>query len=93
MFTRSARIYDAIYGGKDYAAASRRVHEHVQRVAPGARDLLDLGCGTGRHLEHLRDHYAVEGLDLSPELLAVARERTAPAAVAAALRPIYDGGR
>ena len=25
--------------------------------------------------------------------LAVARERTAPAAVAAALRPIYDGGR
>ena len=25
--------------------------------------------------------------------LAVARERTAPAVVAAALRPIYDGGR
>ena len=75
MFTRSARIYDAIYGGKDYTAAARRVHEHVQRLAPGARDLLDVGCGTGRHLEHLRDHYAVEGLDLSPELLAVARER------------------
>ena len=75
MFTRSARIYDAIYGGQDYAAAGRRVQEHIQRLAPEARDLLDVGCGTGRHLEHLRDHYAVEGLDLSPELLAVARER------------------
>ena len=75
MYTRSARIYDAIYGGQDCAAGARLVHEHIQRLAPGARDLLDVGCGTGRHLEHLRGHYAVEGLDLSPELLAVARER------------------
>jgi SAM-dependent methyltransferase len=75
MYTRSARIYDAIYGGQDCAATARRMHEHIQRLAPGARDLLDVGCGTGRHLEHLREHYAVEGLDLNTELLAVARER------------------
>jgi SAM-dependent methyltransferase len=75
MFTRSARIYDAIYGGQDCAAGARQVDEHIRRLAPGARDMLDVGCGTGRHLEHLRGHYAVEGLDLNPELLAVARER------------------
>ena len=75
MYIRSARIYDAIYGGLDYSGSARRVDEHIQRLAPGARDLLDVGCGTGRHLERLREHYAVEGLDLNDELLTMARRR------------------
>ena len=32
-------------------------------------------CGTGRHLEYLRDRYDVEGLDISLELLTIARQR------------------
>jgi SAM-dependent methyltransferase len=75
MFTRSARFYDAIYEFKDYAAESERVHELIQERNPGARSLLDVACGTGQHLEHLSNHYAVEGLDLDDELLAVARDR------------------
>ena len=38
-------------------------------------DLLDVACGTTRHLEYLKDRYKVEGLDLSHELLAIARQR------------------
>jgi SAM-dependent methyltransferase len=74
MFTRSAQFYDAIYSFKDYAAEAARIHEVVtaQLRAPG-NDLLDVGCGTGRHLVHLRDHYRVEGVDLDAELLALAR--------------------
>lgn len=75
MFTESAQIYDTIYGFKDYAAASSTVHELIQQHAPRAGTLLDVGCGTGKHLEHLRSHYEVEGMDLNPDLLAVARER------------------
>jgi ubiquinone/menaquinone biosynthesis C-methylase UbiE len=37
--------------------------------------LLDVACGTGRHLEFLREHYAVMGLDLEPGLLDLARQR------------------
>jgi ubiquinone/menaquinone biosynthesis C-methylase UbiE len=37
--------------------------------------LLDVACGTGKHLEHLREYYQVEGLDISPELLEIARWR------------------
>lgn len=34
-----------------------------------------MACGTGKHLEHLQRRYAVEGLDISPELLDIARTR------------------
>ncbi|MDX6555984.1 MAG: dTDP-3-amino-2,3,6-trideoxy-4-keto-D-glucose/dTDP-3-amino-3,4,6-trideoxy-alpha-D-glucopyranose [Miltoncostaeaceae bacterium] len=75
MFTRSTAYYDALYDMKDYAAASARVEELIAAHAPGACRLLDVGCGTGRHLEHLRERYDVEGLDLDPGMVARARER------------------
>jgi SAM-dependent methyltransferase len=75
MFTKSARFYDAVYSFKDYAAEAQKVDALIQERKPGARTLLDVACGTGKHLEHLRTRYAVEGLDLDPELLAIARER------------------
>ena len=73
--SRSAPLYDAIYSFLDYETASRRVIDLVRARRPGARRLLDVGCGTGRHLEHLAGAFEVEGLDLSEDLLAVARER------------------
>jgi SAM-dependent methyltransferase len=43
---------------------------HVAAGAP----VLDLACGAGRHVEHLREHgYRAFGLDLSLDLLRVAR--------------------
>ena len=43
-------------------------------VLPGA-ELLDAGCGTGRHAAELaRRGYVVHGIDLSPELIEVARQ-------------------
>jgi SAM-dependent methyltransferase len=76
MFAETAPYYDKIYSFKDYAAETDRLtaifREH-QRSA--GTHLLDVACGTGRHLEHLRDRYDVEGLDISLELLAIARRR------------------
>lgn len=75
MFTKSARFYDALYSFKDYAATSKKLHVLLQQLNPDAQSLLDVGCGTGKHLEYLRDYYRVEGLDLNPDLLEVARGR------------------
>ena len=75
MFTQTAELYDLFYDWKDYAAEARRIHDLVQGRQPNAGTLLDVACGTGRHLEHLQAWYAVEGLDLAPALLAVARDR------------------
>jgi SAM-dependent methyltransferase len=75
MFTHSAALYDAIYGSKDYAREAERVHALIQehRRSDG-NALLDVACGTGRHIAELRAHYQVEGLDLDEGLLGVARE-------------------
>lgn len=45
---------------------------------PEGKQLLDAGCGTGRHLLAMtRRGYQVAGLDLSPAMLALAREHAA----------------
>jgi len=75
MFTKSAQFYDALYHFKDYADASKRLHEIIQEHNPNARTLLDVACGTGKHAEYLREYYEVEGLDLNPELLEIAHKR------------------
>ena len=75
MFTNSAHIYDAVYSFKDYAAESARLHALIEERSPGASTLLDVACGTGKHLEQLRAWYEVSGLDLDPQLLEIAKER------------------
>jgi ubiquinone/menaquinone biosynthesis C-methylase UbiE len=76
MFTKSAAFYDAIYSWKDYEAEAAKVRglidAHSRRPA---QTLLDVACGTGAHMAHLKRHYHVEGLDLDPRMLAIARER------------------
>ncbi len=75
MFDETAELYDLFYAWKDYDAEAARLSEEIARRAPHARTPLDVACGTGAHLERLRIRYTVEGLDLDPRLLAVARER------------------
>jgi SAM-dependent methyltransferase len=68
-------LYDLLFRTKDYQKSSRTLVQVLRRVAPEARTLLDVGCGTGRHLAHLRIKFDVEGLDSSRQMLAIARER------------------
>jgi len=76
MFGETARYYDRIYSHKDYAGEVEKVLAIVDReLRTGGRRLLDVACGTGLHLERLKEHFEAEGLDLSPELLEIARER------------------
>jgi SAM-dependent methyltransferase len=75
MFSRSASIYDAVYSFKDYTAEAELLHTLIEERVPGATSLLDVACGTGKHLEQLRRWYDVEGVDLDESLLEVARDR------------------
>ena len=75
-FARSAAVYDLIYEQVlDYEDLAARVHGLIQRRRPGAASLLEVACGTGLYLSRLRSRYEISGLDASPEMLAVARDR------------------
>jgi ubiquinone/menaquinone biosynthesis C-methylase UbiE len=76
MFDKSATLYDFVYSFKDYAAEAEQAHHLIQanrRI--DCRTLLDVGCGTGLHLQQLQSRYTVAGLDMEAGLLDVARER------------------
>jgi SAM-dependent methyltransferase len=75
MFRHTAHVYDLLYegSGKDYGAESAAVHDLIQTRCPGAARLLDVACGTGGHLRHLRRWYDVTGVDIDPGMLAQAR--------------------
>jgi SAM-dependent methyltransferase len=75
MFTESAHLYDIIHGSSfDYRIGAARIRDlmstHSER---SARSLLDVACGTGSYLAEIRHAFAVEGLDLDPAMLAIAR--------------------
>ena len=74
MFGDSSRYYDLIYGFKDYHREAEFLRILIERVAPGARTLLDVACGTGEHLRYLTGYHA-EGLDLNSDFLDIARRK------------------
>lgn len=77
MFSESAELYDLIYGQfKDYADEGRRIAGLLRRVHPGARTVLDVGCGTGEHARLLaRAGYRVDGVDIEPAFVRLAEAK------------------
>jgi ubiquinone/menaquinone biosynthesis C-methylase UbiE len=75
MFTKTAKHYDAVYSDKDYGRESEIVVSLIRERVPETRTLLDVACGTGRHLEYLARQFDCTGVDLDEEMLEIARER------------------
>lgn len=76
MFSKTQAFYDAMYSFKDYEAESKRVQELIFDRMPTASTLLDVACGTGKHLEYLGVTFEAEGLELDPELAVIAKTRS-----------------
>lgn len=76
MFNKSYQYYDKIYAHKDYAGEAVKVRGYIKEHLNSPGDhLLDVACGTGEHIQYLKEHFEIEGLDLDPELLQIAQEK------------------
>jgi SAM-dependent methyltransferase len=78
VFGVYSKYYDLLYKDKDYTGEAEYIHSLAQKYNPGATSLIDLGCGTGRHAFLLAEKgYQVSGVDLSEEMLEVAKVKYA----------------
>lgn len=93
VFDGYAAYYDLLYRGKDYAAEVAYVASLLQARARGVTRILELGCGTGAHAEHLaRMGFTVHGVDLSAEMLLRANKRKASLPLEVAQRLSFAQG-
>ena len=75
-FLHSGAYYDIFYRDKDYQAEFQYIQEQLQPYVKAGAQLLELGCGTGKHAEHFcRAGYSVTGIDSSPEMIEQAEQR------------------
>jgi hypothetical protein len=77
-YQKSAATYDAVAANRrDYPREAEQLHRLILEYTrtPGNR-LLDVACGTGAYWPHLLPYYGITGIDLSEDMLAVARQRS-----------------
>ena len=77
MYDKTARYYDKVYSFKDYQAEAHYLTAAIrQHLRSRGNRLLDVACGSGHHIEHPKADWQAEGLELSEELLELARPRS-----------------
>jgi dTDP-3-amino-3,4,6-trideoxy-alpha-D-glucopyranose N,N-dimethyltransferase len=76
MYHEKAEHYDRIYQEKDYAGEAGELHELLvgEGVEDGSR-VLEVACGTGNFTALLSAYFAMTGSDVSPEMLALAKQK------------------
>ncbi|MFD0692236.1 class I SAM-dependent DNA methyltransferase [Actinomadura fibrosa] len=75
---RHADVYDAFYEGRGraYESDARTLARQIRHRNAAASSLLDVACGTGRSLRWFAECFEhVEGIDIAPDMLRVARDR------------------
>jgi len=75
LYGELAKYYDLIYSFKNYKKEAGRIKALVSKYKKSeGKELLDVACGTGHHLNHLKDEFSCTGVDISREILEIARK-------------------
>ena len=76
VFDAYARYYDLLYTDKDYCGEAAFVDRLLRQHGSVGGELLELGCGTGKHaFELARRGWQVIGVDRSKEMVVQAQNR------------------
>jgi SAM-dependent methyltransferase len=76
VFLDYSKYYDLLYKDKNYNSEVEFIIKLIKKFHPGAKTILNLGCGTGEHDKFLTEAgYSVTGIDLSEEMLSIAKKK------------------
>ncbi|QIL40674.1 class I SAM-dependent methyltransferase [Pedobacter sp. HDW13] len=74
-FKLYSQYYDLLYKHKDYKAETDYLLELIQNYLPGAKNIIELGSGTGKHANLLAEKgFQILGLERSPEMVEIANQ-------------------
>lgn len=76
VFNTYSTYYDLLYQDKDYQKEADYVYNTLNKYLPDVKNVLEVGMGTGIHSALLKQAgLNVEGLELSEQMAAIAREK------------------
>jgi ubiquinone/menaquinone biosynthesis C-methylase UbiE len=76
LYHSFADYYDLLHARKDYAGEVKKLLQIIKHhQKSNGRDLLDVACGTGRHLSYFKNHFSCTGIDLHEGMLKIARKK------------------
>lgn len=75
MYTHTAEFYDAVYSAKSYAEEAFKLRQIIARKCPDAKTILDVACGTAEHAKFLALDFAIDGVDIEPKFIEIARAK------------------
>lgn len=76
LYKNSARYYDLIYSFKDYRKEAVKIKKLIKRYKKSrGNELLEVACGTGKHLEYLKKNFKCIGVDINDSMLKIAGQR------------------
>ena len=76
MYSELAKYYNLIYSGKDYDAEAKKIIALINKYKKTkGKKLLDVACGTGLFLKHLKNQFSCMGIDINPAMLDIALEQ------------------
>ena len=71
-----SKYYNLLYKDKNYQEEYNYIHDLIKKHGnTGNKNILDIGCGTGKHLNLFKkDGYIVSGVDMSENMICEARK-------------------
>ena len=73
VFGEFAKYYDLVHENKNYEKESAYINGLIQKYTPGAKTILDIGCGTGNYAFAMQKlGYQVDGVDSSSQMIQIA---------------------
>ena len=75
MYKKLAKYYDLIYHWKEYEKEADSIKDLIKKYRKSVGNLLlDVGCGTGKHLEQFKSDFSCTGIDINNAMVEVAKE-------------------